>query len=63
MKNNTLQRNNTLQNNSFPNNQLLCNWLERERNGYQGFTEAGIKKPGISRREQTRYRVESVDQP
>ena len=44
MKNNTLQRNNTLQNNSFPNNQLLCNWLERERNGYQGFTEAGIKK-------------------
>ena len=41
----------------------LCNWLERERNGYQGFPEAGIKKSGISRREQTRYRVESVDQP
>ena len=40
MKNNTLQRNNTLQNNSFPNNQLLCNWLERERkNDIQTYKE------------------------
>ena len=41
----------------------LCDRLERQRDGHKGFPEAGIEKPGISRREQARYGAEPVDQP